>query len=78
MDYQPPAIISDTGDDEYTVEEILCIRTRNRKRQALVKWTGWAQPTWEPLEELQETEALDHFVALYGDAATNNGPLERY
>ena len=77
-DYQPPAIISDTGDDEYTVEEILCARTCNRKCQVLVKWTGWAQPTWEPLEELQEAEALDHFTAQYGDAAINNGPLERY
>ena len=27
----------------------------------LIKWKGWAKPTWEPLSALQETEALRQY-----------------
>jgi len=52
-DIQPPAIVPNKGDPEYGVEKILRARTRKigrgSRREALVKWTGYAQPTWEPL-----------------------------
>ena len=55
---------------EWRVEEIL--RARNArgkgKRQLLVKWEGWATPTWEPLEALQDTAALEAFEHRWGSA----------
>ena len=41
----------------------------------LVKWVGYARPTWEPLGNFTETAALDKFKAIHGDAETYNiGP----
>ena len=39
---------------------------RGKTRQLLVKWTGYAKPTWEPLSALQDTTALDIFEEKYG------------
>ena len=80
-DQQPPAI--QTVDDElYDVDKILCCRTRRigrgSRREALVKWTGFAEPTWNHLENLENTLALEAFEAQYGDAWKNDGPLHRY
>lgn len=81
-DIQPPPIRSEEGDDMYDVEGILCARWkrkgRGRIRQCLVKWVGYAQPTWEPLEALMNTEALAEFEAKYGSARRNDGPLSAY
>jgi hypothetical protein len=80
-DQQPPAIQSN-GDELYDVDEILCCRSkrigRGYRREALVKWTGFAEPTWNHLENLQNTLALQAFEAQYGNAWRNDGPLERY
>jgi hypothetical protein len=80
-DQQPTANQSD-GDELYDVDEILCCRNRRigrgYRREALVKWTGFAEPTWNHLENLQNTLALEAFEAQYGDAWTNDGPLARY
>lgn len=64
---------------EYHVEEILAAKNaRGRgKRQVLVKWEGYLQPTWEPLERFQDTRALDTFEQKWGDARLNNGPRTR-
>ena len=62
---------------EWAVEEILDVknaRGRN-KRQALVKWRGWLNPTWHPLEDFLETEALATFEARNGNAQVNNGTV---
>jgi len=81
-DADPPAMLNDDNDPVWDVDEILCARWkgqgRNRIRQVLVKWTGYLEPTWEPLEELQDTEAMDKFKELYGDPGTNDGPLHSY
>ena len=78
-DVQPPAIITEDGEEEYVVEEILRARTRKvgrgSRREILVKWTGYARPTWEPLSSFEETAALDTFQRRYGPAATNDGAL---
>jgi len=48
---------------EWKVEEILAEkRARGRnKKQLLVKWEGWLNPTWHPKEDFEETEALQRF-----------------
>src|SRR5271163_2167307 len=75
---QPPAIIADDGEEEFEVEEILQARTRKlgrgSRREVLVKWSGYAKPTWEPLASLEDTAALDTFERRYGTAKTNDGP----
>jgi transposase InsO family protein len=78
---EPPPIISDKGEEEYEVEEIVQCRTTQKNgkpiRQALVKWRGYTKPTWEPLEEFLDTSALDHFEAAYGPSNANDGPKPR-
>ena len=62
-DYQPPPVEVE-GDDEYKIDEILATRLHGRwkKRQYLVKWTGYSTPTWEPEENLHDTRALEDFL----------------
>ena len=64
------------------VEEILCAkwakRGRGQRRMALVKWRGFARPTWEPINALQETAALDAYEKRYGIINENDGPLSEY
>jgi hypothetical protein len=79
-DSQPPPVITKLGDEEYGVEEILRARTkrygRGSRREVLVKWLGYAQPSWHPLSDFEETAALDAFEARYGNALQNDGPLQ--
>ena len=78
-DSQPDPVLIESH-EEYSVEEILCARQKRRGkgRQVLVKWTGYHDPTWEPLEELTDTAAMDDFELRYGDARTHDGPREKY
>jgi hypothetical protein len=58
---QPPALLVD-GEEEYEIEEILdqkAARGRGGKQQFLVKWAGYARPTWSPASVLEDTVALD-------------------
>ncbi|KAI0991521.1 hypothetical protein K3495_g16666, partial [Podosphaera aphanis] len=77
-DAQNIAITDDLDEPEFEVESILRARTirrgRGRYRQALVKWTGWVEPSWEPLEYINETKALDDFERKYGPISDNDGP----
>jgi hypothetical protein len=64
-DAQPPSrLVADTN--EYGVKAILKERRKRRGRgwvrELLVKWEGYARPTWEPANALEETEALDLIV----------------
>jgi hypothetical protein len=79
-DTQPPAISSDDdGNPEWEIQEILRARThkrgRGQQRQVLVKWKGYALPTWEPLQALKNTIALIEFERRWGDARYNDGPI---
>jgi hypothetical protein len=66
-DTQPPAIIAeDTGDQEWEIDQILDHKTTRQRTTLLVKWTGYAQPTWEPLDAFLDTQALDHYESLHG------------
>lgn len=67
-DTQPPTIVPENdpdGEEEWQVQGILGSRKTKGAMEALVRWTGYAQPTWEPLSAL-ETEALDRYEAAHG------------
>jgi hypothetical protein len=53
------------NEEEYEIERILKDRTvrkgRGSQKQYLVKWTGYAEPTWEPASALQDVAALDTY-----------------
>ena len=55
------------GEEEFGVEAILQERQKRRGRgrilEYLVKWDGYARPTWEPASALQDTAALDIYEA---------------
>jgi ribosomal protein L21E len=63
-DYQPLPLQID-GEDEWVVEEILEEQLRRRGRGWKlyfdVKWKGYHQTTLEPVEILENTEALDRW-----------------
>ena len=64
-DAQNPPVADEINEPEYEVESILRARTvqrgRGTYRQALVKWVGWKEPTWEPIDNVMDTKALDLF-----------------
>ena len=76
-DAQNPPIVDGLNEPEYEIETILRARTIRRGRgcyrQALVKWIGWADPTWEPIEYVKETVALEEFEKKYGSIENNDG-----
>ena len=76
-DAQNTPIVDGLNEPEYEIETILRARTvsrgRGSYRQALVKWIGWADPTWEPIEYVKETVALEEFEKKYGSIENNDG-----
>jgi len=56
-----PPPIEVEGVPEYQIEAIQDERILRGKRQFLVKWTGYPQPTWEPASLLRNAEALDRW-----------------
>jgi hypothetical protein len=72
--YEAPGVLQDDGSEEYEVEEVVRARTKRNERQVLVKWKGYRKPTWEPLDALQDTVALQVYEDQYGPASTNDGP----
>ena len=65
-----PSCVAINSDGEYTIERILRHRRQGRGWRLLVKWLGWPEPTWEPLQQLQETTALDTYERLLHDAGS--------
>ena len=65
-DTQPPPLF----DQEYAVDEVLWARTRRIgrgiRREVLVRWSGYAEPTWEPRDALDDTAALALFEQTFG------------
>jgi transposase InsO family protein len=55
---QPAPILVD-GEEEWQVERILDEQWKTeegvRRKEALVKWVGYSEPTWEPIGNLQAT-----------------------
>ena len=46
------------GKESYEVETILDSRVRRKKLQYLVRWTGYDDTTWEPIENLDNCKDL--------------------
>jgi hypothetical protein len=61
----PPLLVIVEGEEEWEVEEILDSRRIPGRLQYLVKWTGFADPTWEPEKNLTEVEAVDTYHERY-------------
>ena len=40
--------------DEYIIESILRYRTRKGVKEALVRWLGYEDATWEPVSALKK------------------------
>lgn len=72
-DYRPPAILTDDG-EEYEVEEILQVKKVRKQWKALVKWTGYVKPTWEPLDQMVDTAALARYEAQHGRMGSEPPP----
>ncbi|KHJ32270.1 hypothetical protein EV44_g3769 [Erysiphe necator] len=65
-DNQPDSIVVD-GSEEYEVDQILDQKKapgKGRHMKYLVKWVGYAKPTWEPESFLQNTSALQLWKGL--------------
>ena len=62
-DAQPPGMLVENGETEFGIEEILSSRVRKigrgKRKEVLVKWIGYAKPSWHPEIDFQETIALD-------------------
>ena len=65
---EDPSSVAINSDGEYTIKRILRHRRQGRGWRLLVKWLGWPEPTWEPLQQLQETTVLDAYERLLHDA----------
>ena len=65
-DSQPPAL-QVAGEDEWVVEDIVAERERRvgrgAKREYEVKWRGYYQTSFEPVQLLEDTEALDRWLS---------------
>lgn len=66
-----PAILADDNEDEeWEIEKVLRVESSTwygtRLKWALVKWSGYIEPSWEPLDEIQHSDAFGRFVAEFG------------
>jgi len=66
----PPLPVIVKGEEEWEVEEILDSRRIRGQLQYLVKWRGFADPMWEPEENLTEVEAVDTYHERYPERPT--------
>ncbi|RYN98817.1 hypothetical protein AA0121_g13479 [Alternaria tenuissima] len=77
-DYQPlPLQVN--GVEEYLVEDVVAEQLKRRgrgwKRYYDVKWKGYHQTSLEPAELLEETEALERWLAYTKDLRDDKGRL---
>ena len=76
-----PQLVGD--EDEYKIKKILDEKVVQRGRSSwcefLVKWTGYARPTWEPEEALNDAAALDKWEeeVIQTGRCQDRGPCTR-
>ena len=64
----PPPPVQGPEGPEYLVDEILnSRRNRHGNLSYLVRWLGYHEDTWEPAQELEETEAAELFHRRFPD-----------
>ena len=60
----PPELID--GEEEYEVSEIItdCIKRRNKKKQYLIRWKGYAasEDSWVDAKDLHAPELLEEYL----------------
>lgn len=61
--YYENELIKYTGninEKEYKIEKIVDVRTKNRRKEILIKWLGYndSENTWEPLENFQNDDEI--------------------
>jgi hypothetical protein len=54
-------IESNSNSNEYIVEKVLNVRTKAGRREYEVKWEGWSETTWVPVNNLANNERLHEF-----------------
>ena len=68
-DRQPRGLVTSEGDVEFGIDEIIDLREkkigRGFRKEVLVKWTGYAKPSWHPFSDFENTVALDTFEAKH-------------
>lgn len=57
--------------DEFFVEDVVDVRPGPGGLQYLVRWEGYAQPTWEPAENLAGTTLIEDFWRRRAAEATD-------
>ena len=67
---EDPSSIAINSDGEYTIKRISRHKRQGRGWHLLVKWLGWPEPTWESLQQLQETTILDAYECLLHDVGS--------
>lgn len=76
---QPPEpIVDETGSLLYFVDEILCATSIKGERYALVKWSGYDEPEFTAINEIENLDALDKWEASWGPITENDGPRDKY
>ena len=53
---EDPSFVAINSDGKYTIERILQHRRQGRGWRLLIKWLGWSEPTWEPLQQLRDDD----------------------
>ena len=62
-DTHPDPVIQPNEENEWEIDRIEKEKGTGRRRKLLVRWKGYARPTWEPASALEETAALDAWEA---------------
>jgi transposase InsO family protein/predicted aspartyl protease len=69
----PPVEVD--GEEEWEVSEVLDSRLFRRRLQYLVRWTGYDDPTWEPVDLVEGLRAVELFHDRY---PLKPGPLPEF
>ena len=62
---QPGPVLTERGQEEWLIEQILDKHNHGRGKQYLVQWQGWdaEKDQWLPGHKLEDTEALDDWLS---------------
>jgi len=63
----PPPPVKVDGEDEYLIKRVNDIKYNKWKRKYiyLIKWRGFTEPLWEPVNSIGLTQAAEDFYKLY-------------